>query len=190
VFILYAIPIGIVVGYLLGGRLDRLGAIRLRWVPLALVGFAIQVVLFTEPFGSWPEGIVAALYPLSTAMVLIAVVRNVGLPGVAIIAVGAACNLAAIVANGGWMPADPAAVETAGGLPAGASNSVVVSQPALRPLTDLFALPAWLPFANVFSIGDVLIGVGVAATIALGMRPARSGSVGSSGPATETEPLT
>ena len=26
------------------------------------------------------------------------------------------------------------------------------------PLTDIFALPAWLPFANVFSIGDVLIG--------------------------------
>ena len=34
----------------------------------------------------------------------------------------------------------------------------------------MFALPAWLPFANVFSVGDVLIGIGVAATIALAMR--------------------
>ena len=52
----------------------------------------------------------------------------------------------------------------------GFSNSVVVADPALRPLTDIFALPAWLPFANVFSIGDVLIGVGIAVVIALAMR--------------------
>ena len=30
-FILYAIPIGIVAGYLLGGRLDRLAALRFEW---------------------------------------------------------------------------------------------------------------------------------------------------------------
>ena len=44
---------------------------------------------------------------------------------------------------------------------------------ALRPLTDIFALPGWLPGANVFSLGDVLIGVGVAVVIALGMREQR-----------------
>lgn len=169
-FILYAIPIGILAGYLIGGRLERLGSIRLRWVPLALIGFAIQAVLFTEPFGAWPEGLVPAAYQASTAMVLVAVLRNLAVPGVAIVAVGAACNLAAIVANGGWMPADPAALDSVGGLPPGASNSIVLADPVLRPLTDLFALPAWLPLANVFSIGDVLIGIGVAATIALGMR--------------------
>jgi hypothetical protein len=169
-FILYAIPIGILAGYLIGGRLERLGSVRLRWVPLALIGLAVQVVLFTEPFGTWPEGVVPAVYQASTAMVLIAVLRNLAIPGVAIIAVGSALNLAAIVANGGWMPADPVALDSVGGPPPGASNSIVVAEPVLRPLTDLFALPAWLPLANVFSIGDVLIGVGVAATIALGMR--------------------
>ncbi|OGO52435.1 MAG: hypothetical protein A2Z32_05580 [Chloroflexi bacterium RBG_16_69_14] len=88
----------------------------------------------------------------------------------AVIAIGAGCNVAAIVANGGWMPADPNALASVGGLPTGPSNSIVVAEPALRPLTDLFALPAWLPFANVFSVGDVLIGIGIAATIALAMR--------------------
>ena len=78
--------------------------------------------------------------------------------------IGAGCNLAAIVANGGAMPADPAALAAAGVDTAGYTNSVVTADPALRPLTDIFAMPAWLPFANVFSIGDVLIGVGVAAT--------------------------
>ena len=53
---------------------------------------------------------------------------------------------------------------------AGSSNSVVVADPGLAFLTDIFALPAAFPLANVFSIGDVLIGVGVAVTIAIGMQ--------------------
>jgi hypothetical protein len=172
VFILYAIPIGIVAGYLAGGRLERLGALRLRWAPLALIGLAIQVLIFSDPLGGLVGDAGPAIYVASTAIVLIAVLRNVAIPGVALIAVGAACNLAAIVANGGWMPADARALATVGGLPAGPSNSIVVADPALGPLTDLFALPAALPLANVFSIGDVLIGAGVAVTIALAMRAA------------------
>ena len=169
-FILYAIPIGIVIGYLVGGRLERLGGLRLRWAPLALIGLAIQVLLFAGPIGTWPEGVVPAVYQASAVLVFIAVLRNIEVPGVAVIAIGAACNLAAIIANGGWMPADADALASVGGLPTGPSNSIVVADPALRPLTDLFALPAWLPFANVFSVGDILIGIGIAATIALGMR--------------------
>ena len=69
------------------------------------------------------------------------------------------------------MPASPEAVSAIGPLGGeGFSNSVVMADPALRPLTDIFALPTWLPFANVFSIGDVLLGVGIAVVIALGMR--------------------
>ena len=57
-----------------------------------------------------------AIYVASTAAVFVAVLRNIRVPGVAVIAVGAGCNLAAIVANGGWMPADPAALASIGGL--------------------------------------------------------------------------
>lgn len=169
-FILYAIPVGIVVGYVLGGRLDRLGGLRFRWAPLALLGLAVQVALFsaplTETVGSWGPPI----YVASTAVVLIAVLRNVDIAMVGIIAIGAASNLLAIVANGGHMPADPVALRSIGGVLSGYSNSTVLADPALEPLTDIFVLPAWVPFANVFSIGDVLIGIGVALTIAIGMR--------------------
>jgi uncharacterized protein DUF5317 len=170
VFILYAIPIGILAGYAIGGRLEHLRQVRLRWVPVALIGLAVQVVLFAAPFGAWPEWVVPLVYQASTLAVFIAVLRNLAIPGVALIAIGAGCNLLAIVANGGWMPADPTALASVGGLPTGPSNSIVIANPALQPLTDLFALPSWLPFANVFSVGDVLIGLGIAATIALGMR--------------------
>lgn len=169
-FILYAVPIGIVGGYLLGGRLDRLAAVRFRWAPLALLGLAIQIALFTDPLSGIVGDAGPAIYVASTVAVLVAVVRNLDIPGLAIIALGAASNLAAILANGGYMPADPEAVAAIGGIAPGYSNSSVTTDPALGPLTDIFATPAWLPFANVFSIGDVLIGIGVAATIAIGMR--------------------
>lgn len=170
-FILYAIPVGLVVGWLLGGRLDRLAELRFRWAPLAIAGLFAQVVLFAGPVAERIGAFGPALYVGSTVAVLVAVVRNIRLPGIALVVAGAVSNLLAIVANGGVMPASPEAV-AALGLEAGEgfSNSVVMTDPALRPLTDIFALPTWVPFANVFSVGDVLIGLGVAIAIALGMR--------------------
>jgi hypothetical protein len=170
VFILYAVPLGIVAGLLLGGRLDRLGDLRLRWAPLAVLGLLVQVVLFADPVSDAVGDAAPAIYVASTAAVLLAVLRDVRVPGMAVIAFGAASNLAAIVANGGYMPADPAALAAVVELSPGYSNSVVVADPALRPLTDLYALPPAFPFANVFSVGDVLIGVGIALVIALAMR--------------------
>lgn len=169
-FILYAIPIGIAAGLLLGGRLDRLGELRLRWAPLAVLGLLVQVALFADPVSAAVGDAAPAIYVASTAAVLVAVLRDVRVPGMALIALGAASNLAAIVANGGYMPADPAALASVVELSPGYSNSVVVADPALRPLTDLYALPPAFPFANVFSVGDVLIGVGVALTIVFAMR--------------------
>lgn len=172
VFILYAIPLGILAGYLMGGRLDRLGDVRFRWGWLAIAGLMVQVVLFSGALGgAVDEGVGGSIYVLSTAAVLVAVVRNLALPGMILVAAGAACNLVAIVANGGVMPTTAAALATAGMDPAdGFSNSAILADPALAPLTDIFALPAWIPFANVFSVGDVLLGAGVAVVVAMGMR--------------------
>ena len=169
-FILYAIPIGLLAGFAIGGRLDGLSSLRIRWGWLAVAGLAVQIALFSEPLGSSVGAAGPALYVVSNLAVIAAVLRNVAIPGLAVVAVGAVSNLVAILANGGAMPADPAALAAAGIDTAGQTNSVVTGEPALRPLTDIFAMPAWLPFANVFSIGDVLIGIGVAATIALAMR--------------------
>jgi hypothetical protein len=173
-FILYAIPIGIVAGYLLGGRLERLGDLHLRWVPLALLGLAIQVVLFADAVGTPFGDTTPAIYVASNLLVFAAVLRNLRIPGLALAAVGAGCNLAAIIANGGYMPADPEALASVGLGGPGYTNSIVLTDPALPFLTDIFAMPSWMPAANIFSIGDVLLGAGVALTIALAMRPPAS----------------
>jgi len=157
--------------YLLGVRLERLGDLQFHWAWLAIAGLIAQVVLFSPAVASVVGEAGPALYVASTVAVFVAVLRNWRIPGLAIVAIGAVCNLLAIAANGGIMPAAPDAVAALGMEAAeGFSNSVVIADPALRPLTDIFALPTWMPAANVFSVGDVLIGVGVAVVIALGMR--------------------
>jgi hypothetical protein len=173
VFILYGVVVGLVAGFLLGGRPSGLATIRFRLGGLAIVALAIQVVLFSSLADDLDPGVRRAIYVASTGLVGVVVLANLRLTGVPLIALGAGLNLAAILANGGSMPADPAALAALGMTAEGNTNSVVVAEPALAPLTDLFAMPAWLPWSNVFSIGDLLIGAGVAVAIAAAMRTGR-----------------
>jgi Family of unknown function (DUF5317) len=170
-FLLYALVIGFAVGFLLGGRPAGLATLNFRWAPLALIGLAIQIVLFSGPVSDRVGDLGPAIYVLSTAMVLVVVLRNIRIAGMALVALGATSNLLAIVANGGFMPTSPSAAAAAGHVEATTySNSTIMENAVLAPLTDIFAMPEWMPFSNVFSIGDVLIGVGVAVAIVVAMR--------------------
>jgi hypothetical protein len=175
---LYAVLLGMLAGKLAGGELARLGAIRLRWAPLALIGLLIQVILFFGPVAERVGDLGVPIYVGSTTLVLVVVARNLAVPGLALVAAGAASNLVAIAANGGYMPASPAAMAILGEtVNAGYSNSSVDASPALAPLTDIFALPPFVPFANVFSVGDVLIAAGILVVIITGMRRGASGNL-------------
>jgi Family of unknown function (DUF5317) len=173
--ILWAIPIGIAAGLLLRGSLEGLSNLQFRWPWLAVGGLIVQIVLFTKDGFDAAGSLAGPIYVLSTLAVFVAVLRNLALPGLPIVALGALANLAAIAANGGSMPADPGALALAGLDPRSHTNSVVLASPALQPLTDIFAVPAWVPFANVFSVGDVLIALGIAIAIAASMRRLRPG---------------
>ena len=169
-FILYAIPVGLLAGWLAGGRLERLADVRFRLAPLAVLALAVQLVLFSPLADGLPKDLGRAVYVISTALVVIVVLANVRLAGVPLVVLGAVLNLAAIVANGGAMPARPEALAALGYGVGGNTNSVVLDHPVLEPLTDVFAMPAWMPLANVFSAGDVLIGLGIAIALAAAMR--------------------
>jgi hypothetical protein len=176
-FVLYAIAFGLVVGKLAGGSVGALAEMKIRWSGLVLAGLIFQVVLFSAPVADRVGDLGPLLYVVSTGVVLGAVLRNWDITGLPIVVVGALSNAAAILANGGYMPASPGALAALGkAFPATYSNSSIVTHPALEPLTDIFAVPPPLPFANVFSIGDVQIAVGVAVVIAVGMRRRRLAS--------------
>jgi hypothetical protein len=166
--VLVALAIG--VGVLRGGSLRNFAGLDLRWIPLVVASFALQLLLFT-PFLHRPLLAVAVepLYVLSMLMVAAWVALNWRVPGMPLIAVGLLSNLVAIVANGGHMPISPAAARYAGSLAhfaeSNVSNNSLLAPPEqvrLWILTDILPLPQWFPLANVFSVGDVLLAAGLA----------------------------
>ncbi|MGH2513490.1 MAG: DUF5317 family protein [Candidatus Limnocylindrales bacterium] len=167
---------GLLIGSLLGGRIEGLAEVRIAWPWLIIGVLCVQLVLFSGPVADRIGSLGPPIYVGSTGLVIAAVVRNRAIPGMLVAALGAALNLLAIVANGGYMPASASALAAVGAGPtSGYSNSVILARPALEPLTDVFALPAALPLANVFSLGDVIVGLGVTLVIVVAMRRARRG---------------
>jgi hypothetical protein len=150
------------VALLCGGRLGRIGELRLRGLWLFFLAFALQVVAF--PFGFLPwetgEGAAKTLWLVSYGCLLAAAVANRRILGAQVVALGMALNLVAILSNGGRMPATPEAMEAAGLDFAVKHNSVASADPTVPWLVDRFAAPDWVPLTNVFSAGDVVIALG------------------------------
>ena len=151
----------------LGGRLSRLGEIRLRAWWTIILSLVIQVFLI-EVFAATLDGVVAAtVHLLSYALALMFVWHNRQVTGMALIVFGGLLNLAAIGANGGVMPAQRDALESAGIIVDSPEfeNSAVVDDARLWFLGDIFAVPEGIPFANVFSIGDIILVLGGAVAV-------------------------
>ena len=173
-FILYAIPVGIVVGILLRGRLSGIASLQLRAGVVMVAGLWAQVLLFSTPIGNSLGSAAPAAYVTSTFAVLVAILVNLHIPGLSFVAAGAASNLLVIVANGGSMPASAAAYAEQGRtLGDTYTNTALLHEPALGFLGDVIGLPAWLPGTNVISLGDILIAIGIAVTLATAMVRAR-----------------
>jgi hypothetical protein len=153
-----------------GGSLRHFAALRLRWLPLVIIGFVLQLLIFT-PFANTPVIAFATLpiYVLSLVLVTIWVAANWRVPGMTLIAIGLALNVAVIAANGGHMPVSPDAARLAGKYdmlvtddPAISKHIVAVDgQVRLWLLSDLIAVPKGVPFAAVLSIGDIVLTVGI-----------------------------
>jgi len=150
-----------------GGRVSALAEIHIHWWALALAGLAFQLLLFGPVLADRVGDAGPLLYVASSALVFLAMLRNLDLPGFPLLAVGAALNMLVIVANGGFMPSAPGAWELlngTAGLPVTTfTNSTLIHAGTTLPfLGDVLALPRPIPLANVFSVGDVLIGLGAA----------------------------
>jgi hypothetical protein len=174
------------VGILLGGRASGLAELRLRAWPLFIAAIAIQVVAF--PFGVLPwrvdSTVATVLWLASYGLLVVAAILNRRVAGVPLVAVGMGANVVAIVANGGSTPVLPAAMRDAGADYVTRANSTANAEPRLAWLVDRWAAPDWIPLANVFSVGDVVIAVGamvvVLAAMGVGQRPPASAAGASS----------
>lgn len=150
-----------------GSDLRRLGRFALRHTWLVWLALVDQVVVISVLAGGGVASKAAHLasYGLAGAFAVL----NCRTARTWLIALGGALNLAAIAANGGTMPASPAALQASGwhAAPGHFANSAALANPRLQVLGDVFATPSWSPVHSVFSIGDVLIVVGVAVFLQL-----------------------
>src|SRR5581483_9189392 len=145
--------IGVLAALPFGGRMRNLGSARFRWLGLAYVALAFQIAAFPGSSLPWrtPDGAAVWLWIASDFLLAAVVVRNIRLPGVALVAAGLGSNL---------LPALPRALADAGLHYTRLMNSELMAHPALPWLVDRWAAPHWIPLANIFSVGDVGIAVG------------------------------
>ncbi len=189
--LLVAIPAGL----LLGGSLAAWASQRIRWWPIGLLALALQLVLFSPALETQPLAIRWGpwLYAVSMLGVLVVLARNALDAGVAprawaLAAAGVALNVVVVVANGGYMPQSTEAAARAGLPPPPNPRERLTNVQPMQPdarlalFGDIFPEPALFGRANVVSVGDVLLSIGVAwwafgvTRAAPRRRPAPSGS--------------
>ena len=171
-----ALPVlaGVTLGVLIGGGLGRWHTSKLKdWLP-AWIALALQLVIFDPPLErvGWIVNFGPLLYLASMIVILLVIVQNARLqPGfvhslaLAVAALGVLLNCLVVAANGGYMPRDAVNGWSPVAEPAEAGRLVNVTpmteQTRLAWLGDVLIEPAWIPFPNVLSVGDVLLAGGL-----------------------------
>lgn len=184
--LIIAIVLSLLIGFLIGGSLKPMAHLRIRYLPLLVVGMVIQVLMFTVILGrnELVQDIGPYIYIGTLFTTLFVMFKNISIPGMPVIILGAICNALVITANGGFMPAPESALERAGLLEHVQieeqqkaegdwvlSNSMVADDDThLRFLGDVIVVPERYPFSNVYSIGDIIIAIGAAIAIITVMR--------------------
>lgn len=180
-FLLGFVFAGLLIGFMGGGKLHNLLRSELRAPLLPLLALSLQIPLFSELLSSsrLPISVKAALHVISYLTLLVFLALNLKRSGFAIMGLGLILNFATIAANGGFMPTNPEALSKAGfetnaGRYNSTHNNKITDKPRLEFLGDNFAIPKKVPLSNVFSIGDVLIGIGAAIAVSKSMLGRRS----------------
>ena len=160
--LVFAVAVAALSVPLFGGSLGRLATARIKGGWTIALAVVLQVVIISvipkQMLGWRGQTVELASYVLAVAFLVI----NRRVPWLWLVGLGGLCNLVAIGANAGVMPASPVALRAAGRVrhPGQFMNSTVLSHPHLAWLGDNFSVPSSLPLANVFSVGDVLLAVG------------------------------
>jgi hypothetical protein len=160
----------LVVVPLTGGSLGKVASLPFRGVRW-LVGALLLQVLVISVLTSLPHAVAVAGHIASYAMLGWVLWLNRRLPGVLVIAAGAAANGVTIAINDGTLPASRSALRAAGiHLHNGFDNSGLVTHPHLAWLGDIMVTPSWLPMRNMLSIGDLLLLAGACVLVFVSTR--------------------
>lgn len=164
------IVVGLVVGFLLRGRLANLAEVEVRGLLLAVLAVVVQYGGQYVTNAGWLDVRPYAPYIyLATLLFLFVVIwLNRKNPAIVLMGAGILLNFLVIAVNGGKMP-----VSAEGLVRSGMEEYIEVLQgddilthqllgeaTRLAFLADVFVLPEPYPLPKLFSIGDVVLGVG------------------------------
>ena len=170
--LLLALAVALLVAFLRGGSLRNLANFNLEWGWLAGLALAIQIVAIYWATGDSYLSLQGGALVVSSLLLLPVVWRNRRSPGLVLLGLGLALNLAVMVANGGFMPITPEAVARIehqhlivhldGVERMSGSKGIVLprEETALWVLSDIFIIPPPFPMASAFSLGDALVAAG------------------------------
>jgi membrane-associated HD superfamily phosphohydrolase len=168
---LIIVVISIVIAVIINKGLRGIEHKKVEQFYLILLGFAIQLVIFSQEFSySKLNFLTPILYIYSLLILLIFMVLNLQHKGIKIAGIGFLSNLAVIVSNDGYMPQDIPKLELVWGQgkvellkQAGHFNNAISMSPNthLNFLSDIIAIPKPRFLMGVYSIGDVVITIGI-----------------------------
>ncbi|MCL5961890.1 MAG: DUF5317 domain-containing protein [Chloroflexi bacterium] len=177
-FILIAVALGLADGLLRRGKLTNLTQLPIRFGWIIFLALFLQIIAFS-PFFEKPLGsFVGPIFVLSELALLVTVGINIKIDGLELFFIGILLNLAVVVANGGYMPISSEGMILSGrteeaealkSLPHLANSTLLTENSRLPFLSDIIVLPSSVPFANVFSVGDVFLALGAFVAVRQGM---------------------
>lgn len=147
-------------------ELRHLWVVFLAFLPQLLIAYLPSTRLLI------PDRLASIVLISSLFLFLAFAWSNRNLPGVPLLTLGLVSNLIAMVANGGWMPISPQTASRLIGVDVlkvldlgtrfGQKDILLLPQNThLEFLTDRFLPPAWFPYQVAFSLGDILIAIGI-----------------------------
>ncbi|AEG60713.1 DUF5317 domain-containing protein [Desulforamulus ruminis] len=163
----------VIMALLSGGKIENFKNMEIRWVWLAVVVILIKIITYTDlrHLMHLSDTLASRLYFISLFFLALFLVSNLRLRGMLLASLGLLGNFLAMAFNSWYMPikgeyisllATSQEIQTVhkklpflNAIPTGPDTKFYY-------LCDIFKLPDWFFFNQVFSIGDILITFGVA----------------------------
>lgn len=166
-FLIFAI----IVGWLKGGKLRRLGNLDFKYLWMFIIALLLQylIILFGGQDIKFVSDYITQIYIASYILLFIGIIINIRNTPLLIVLLGSVLNFFVFVMNGGNIPVSIEGLKLAG------MNDIieVVQSGQLKLYTaitestkygslgQIIAIEKSFPFPQVFSIGDFIIGIGL-----------------------------